>query len=55
MSEKIGSLDWRPGPRKIGQWNEKDTPTCDVSPQRTPNPKRKIFFSVSTRRLAESV
>ena len=25
------------------------------SPQRTPNRKRKTFFSISTRRLAESV
>ena len=55
LSDTIGSLDWRPGPRKLGQQNENDTPTCDVLPKRTTNPKRKIFFSISTSRLAESV
>jgi len=60
-SETIGSLDWRPGLCKLGQKNENDTPTCDVLPQRTTNPKQKIFFhsqiffSISTSRLAESI
>jgi len=43
LSETIDSLHWRPGPRKLGQKNENDTPTCDVLPQRTTNPKRKNF------------
>jgi len=44
LNETIGSLDWHPGPRKLGQKNENDTPTCDVLPQRNINPKQKIFF-----------
>jgi len=54
LSEKIGSLNSRQEPRKVGQKTQK-TPPLVTSPQRIPNPKRKNFFSISTRRLAESV
>jgi len=50
LSQKIGSLVWRPGSGKIGQKDEK-TP-CD-NPHS--EPKTKIFFLFLTRRLAEPV
>jgi len=34
LSKKIGSLDWHPGPQKVGQKNR--NPTCDVPPPREP-------------------
>ena len=33
----------------------KNIPTCDVPPSKCQTKNRKIFFSMSTRRLAESV
>jgi len=52
MSEKIGPLNWRLRPGKVGQ----PLPTCDARPpQENPKPKLEIFFSVETRCLAESV
>jgi len=53
LVSKKCSLDWRLGPGKDGQKNANPPPLV-ASPQRTPNPKRK-YFSISTRRLAESV
>jgi len=44
----------RPGPGKDGQNNAK-TPILVMFPQKSSNPKRKIFFSILTTRLAESV
>jgi len=52
LSQKIGSLGWRPGQGKVHQ-KAKNTHTCDDSTD-NPKPKTKILFSVSTRRLAES-
>jgi len=43
-------MDWRPGSDKIRQ-KGKNAPTCDV-PQTA---KEKKIFSISTRRLSESV
>jgi len=42
LSKKIGSLDWHPGPGKVGQKNAKAT-HLRRPPQRTPNTKQKIF------------
>jgi len=42
------------GPGKDGQNNAK-TPLLVMFPQKSSNPKRKIFFSILTTRLAESV
>jgi len=42
-----------PGPGKGGQKKQKH-PHLQWSPQRTPNRKQKLFFSISRRRLAES-
>jgi len=53
LSPKNGPLGQRPGPGKDGQNNAKKTYLLR-SPQKT-NPKRKMFFLMSTRRLAESV
>jgi len=44
LSQKIVSMVWRPGSGKIGYKNEKNTPHLWWPPQRTPNPKWKIFF-----------
>jgi len=46
FSEKIGSLDWRPGPHKVGHQNAKDTPLM-MSHQRTLNAKRIFFFNLN--------
>jgi len=54
LSQKIGSLVWRPGSGKIGQKDVKSTPTCD-DPHNEPQTKKEIFFSFSTSGLAESV
>jgi len=47
-------MDWGPGPAKGGQKKQKH-PHLWQSPQIIPSRKRKNFFSISTRRLAESV
>jgi len=47
-------MGWGPEPGKGGQKKAK-TPPLVVVPQRTPNRKRKMFFSISSRRLFESV
>jgi len=48
-------MGWGPGPGKGGQKQPKH-PDLRQSPHRTPNQKRKtFFFSISSRRLAESV
>jgi len=38
-----GSLDWRPGPGKVGQ-KRKNMPSLLRHQQKTPNPNRKNFF-----------
>jgi len=43
LSQKIGSLDWRPGPGKFGQENAK-TPPLVTYPHRTPNQYLKTCF-----------
>jgi len=43
LSEKIGSLDWRPGPRKVGQKNAKTPPRVTFPPE-NPKPKTKNLF-----------
>jgi len=58
LSETIGPLDWRPGPRKLGlnlANKIKMTPPLVTSSPREPQTQNeKIFFSISTSRLAES-
>ena len=54
LSQKDGSIVWCPGPGKGGQKNPK-TPPPVTFPQQTPNQQQKNFFSMSTRRLTESV
>jgi len=41
----------------MGHWVKvaKNTSACDVPPQKKNHQKRKCFFSILTRRLAESV
>ena len=51
MSKKIGSLDWRLRPGKVGQ----PPPTCDAPPKRPQTQNWQKGFSVETRWLAESV
>ena len=51
LSHNIGPMGWSPGPGKGSQkhlhlWR---------SPPKNPHQKRKLFFSISTTRLAESV
>jgi len=53
VSKKIDSLDWRPGPGKVGHKNAK-TPLLVTPPKRTQTQNWKLF-SVETRSLAESV
>jgi len=44
LSQKIGSLDWRPGPGKVGQKNAK-TSLLVTPPQENPKPKTEnVFF-----------
>ena len=48
-------MGWGPGPAKGGKRKAKTPPLVAVPPG-NPKPKtKKIFFSISTRRLAESV
>jgi len=54
LRQKNGSMGWGPGPAKGGQKCENMHPSWRYL-EKTPNPKRKTFFSISTRRLAESV
>jgi len=54
LSQNFGSLDWRPGPVKVGQKTE-NTPTLRACPRRTPHPNQKNFFLIEPRRLADSV
>jgi len=54
LSQTFGSLDWRPGPVKVGQKN-KNTPTFRARPRRTPHPNQKKNFLIEPRRLAASV
>jgi len=54
LSQKNGSIDWGPGPGKGGQKNAK-TPPLVTFPSANAKPKTKKFFSMSTRRLGESV
>ena len=51
LSQKNESMGWGPGPGKGGQKNEKTLP-LDILPI---NRQTKIFFLMSTRRLAESL
>jgi len=50
LSQKTGSLDWRPGPGKVGRKNAKTSPVV-TSPKENPKLKKKI--SVGTRRFSE--
>jgi len=43
LNEKIGSLDWRLGPSKVGHKNAK-TPPLVTSPQENPKPKTETVF-----------
>jgi len=43
LSQKIGSLLWRPGSGKVGQKDEK-APLLVTTPNENPKPKTKIFF-----------
>jgi len=48
LSQNCVSLDWRPGPVKVGQ-KFKNTPTLGAPSRRTPNPNQKIFFNRNYR------
>jgi len=50
LSHNNGPMGWGPGPGKSSQ----NSPICGV-PLENPHRKRKIFFSISATRLAESV
>ena len=54
LSQNFGSLDWHPGPVKVGLKTE-NTPTLRTSTRRTPHPNQKKFFKIEPRRLAASV
>jgi len=43
LSKNFGSLDWRPGPVKVGQ-KFKNTPTLGAPLRRTSNPNQKKKF-----------
>jgi len=43
LNEKIGSFDWRPGPRKLGKKTRKH-PHLWRPPPENPKPKTKKFF-----------
>jgi len=47
LSQKIGSLDWRPGPGKVGQ-KIATHPTCDA-PHRESHTQNetKVFFNLN--------
>ena len=47
-------MGWGPGPDKGGQ-NLQNTPSLWRHLQKSPHRKRKTFFSILNRRLAESV
>jgi len=44
IEQKNGSLDWRPGPVKVGQ-KFNNTSILWPPPKRTPNPNKKVFFN----------
>jgi len=50
VSQKIGSLVWRPGSGKVGQKDEKTPPLMTTQTQ-----YEKFFFSILTRRFSEFV
>jgi len=54
LSQKNGSMGWGPGSGKGGQKNAKTLPLVTFPPANA-KPKTKKNFSMSTRRLAESV
>ena len=54
LSQNNRSIGWGPEPGEGGQKNAK-TPPLVTFPPANAKPKQKIFFSMSTRRLAESV
>ena len=54
LSKKHGSIAWGPGPGKSGQKNAKIPPLVMFPPENA-KPKTKKFFSMSPRRLPESV
>ena len=43
LNQNCGSLDWRPGPIKIGQ-KFKNTPILGAPSRRTPSPNQKNVF-----------
>ena len=54
LSQKNGSIGWGPGPAKGGQ-SFQNISTCGGPLNEPPTKNGKRFFSISTRRLAESV
>ena len=50
MGQLVGAL----GQVKVAK-KMQNTPTCDVPPSKRQTKNKKIFFSMSARRLAESV
>ena len=54
LSEKNFALRWRPGPGK-GAKNAQTCSHCDVTHEEPKIQAEKIFFLISSRRLAESV
>jgi len=55
LSQKNGSIGWGPGTGKGGQKNAKTPPLVTFPPANAKPKTKKFFFSMSTRRLAESV
>jgi len=54
LSQNNGSLGCGPGPDKGGQKKRKNTPTCSGPPSEPQTENENRFFSISSRRLAES-
>jgi len=55
LSQKVGSLNGRPGPGKVGQNNAK-TSTLVTSPTENPKAKpKKIFFQSQPEDLANTL
>jgi len=44
LSETIGPLDWRPGPRKLGNKMKMTPPLVMSSPREPQTQNEKIFF-----------
>ena len=55
LSQNTGSMGWGPGPGNGGQIKVKTPPLVAGPPREPQTENEKRFFSISTRRLAESV